>query len=511
MKYISEKLKAHTVFIISTILILGIVIWGLISPELMNETTTMLMNKMTQNLGWFYVLATILFISFCIYLGLGPYRHMKLGEKDSKPEYSYFAWIGMLFAAGMGVGLVFWGVGEPLSHFADPPAGIEAETQEAAEKGLVLSVFHWGIQPWAIYAIVALGIAFAKFRKNLPGLISSSFYPLIGDNIHKWPGKLINIIAIVSTTVGIATSFGLSTMQVGSGLSEVFGLPNNMWMQLIIVGSVTIIFLISVVSGLDKGMKYLSISNLGLAGILLLIVFIVGPTVFLIEHIFKTIGQYGGSFFELSFNTTPYNGENEWMSTWTLFYWAWIISWSPFVGTFIARVSKGRKLGEFMLGVLIVPTLVTILWFVVFGGTGLHMELTGQADFASEINETPEIGLFQVLEKLPLGLFLSIASLILIGIFFITSANSATYVLGVFSSSGNLNPGNKILVTWGLLISSIATVLLLSGGLDGLQAIATITALPFGVIMILMMIAITRSLRKEGEDKNKVEKEQEDW
>ncbi|MFC2947010.1 BCCT family transporter [Virgibacillus sediminis] len=509
MKHIFYTLQTKSVFIVSAALIFSVVVWGIISPNSMNRITTNLMDLMTQNLGWFYVISTALYIGFCLYLGIGPYRRMKLGDKDDEPEYSYFAWIGMLFAAGMGVGLVFWGIGEPLSHFANPPAGTEAGTQEAAERGLLISVFHWGFHPWAIYAVVALGLAFAKYRKDLPGLVSSSFYPLIGEHVHKWPGKLIDIVAIVATTVGIATSFGLSTMQFGSGLSHVFGTPNNAWTQLIIVGVVTAIFLISAVSGLDKGMKYLSISNLGLAGVLLLTVLIVGPTVFLIEHVSKTIGQYGSSFFEMTFNTTPYT-DNEWMGTWTLFYWAWIISWSPFVGTFIARVSKGRTLGEFMFGVLVVPTVVTILWFVVFGGTGLHMELTGQTNFASDIAETPEVGLYLVLEQLPLGFIMNLAALILIGIFFITSANSATYVLGVFSSSGNLNPKNNVLITWGLLISTIATVLLLSGGLNGLQAIATITALPFGVIIILMMVAILRNFKKEGQQKNKV-KEEEDW
>ncbi|MFC3038675.1 BCCT family transporter [Virgibacillus xinjiangensis] len=509
MKHIFHKFQSRSVFIISAIIIFTVVLWGLLSPSSMTGITTGLMDQMTQSLGWFYVISTALFIGFCLYLGVGPYRRMKLGQKDDQPEYSYLAWIGMLFAAGMGVGLVFWGIGEPLSHFAQPPAGTEAGTQAAAERGLLLSVFHWGFHPWAIYAVVALGLAFAKYRKDLPGLVSSSFYPLIGEHVHKWPGKLIDIVAIVATTVGIATSFGLSTMQFGSGLSQVFGLPNNSWMQLIIIGTVTAIFLISTASGLDKGMKYLSISNLGIAGVLMLMVLILGPTVFLIEHISKTIGQYGSSLFELSFRTTPYT-ENEWMGTWTLFYWAWIISWSPFVGTFIARVSKGRTLGEFMFGVLVVPTLLTIFWFVIFGGTGLHMDLTGQTDFASDIAQKPEIGLYLVLEQLPFGFIMSLAALVLIGIFFVTSANSATYVLGVFSSSGNLNPKNSILIIWGLLISAIATVLLLSGGLNGLQAIATITALPFGIIMLLMMVAILRNFKREGREKQKVE-EEEDW
>ncbi|MBP1970526.1 glycine betaine transporter [Virgibacillus natechei] len=509
MKKLINLAKSNIVFILAAIIVFSVVLWGMLSAESMTVMTTSLMDQISENLGWFYVLSTALFVGFCFYLGFGPYRHMKLGRKDEKPEYSYFTWIGMLFAAGMGVGLVFWGIGEPLSHFANPPGDIEEGTQEAAESGLLWSIFHWGFHPWAIYAVVALGLAFAKYRKNLPGLISSSFYPLIGENIHKWPGKMVDIIAIVATTVGIATSFGLSTLQFGSGLTEIFGLPNNAVVQMAIIVVVTIIFLLSVVSGLNKGMKYLSVSNLGLGAILLLTIIIIGPTVFIFEHFSKTLGNYTSSFINLSFNTTPYSG-NEWMGEWTLFYWAWIISWSPFVGTFIARVSKGRTLGEFILGVLFVPTLVTALWFVAFGGTGLHMEMNENANFASDIYETPEVGLFLVLEQLPGGFILNLASLVLIGIFFITSANSATYVLGVFSSSGDLNPKNTVLVVWGLLISSIASVLLLSGGLDGMQAISTITALPFSIIMILMMLAIVRSLKKEGKDKDKVKKE-EDW
>ena len=511
MKKLYEKIEGQIVFVVSAIIIFALVVWGIVASGSMTTVTTGLMDAMTKNIGWFYVLATAIFVGFCIYLGFGPYRKMKLGKKDDKPEYSYFVWIGLLFAAGMGVGLVFWGFAEPLSHYVDAPGDdFEGETEEAARHALLLGVFHWGIQPWSIYAVVALGLAFAKFRKNLPGLISSSFYPLIGEGIYGWKGKTIDIIAIVATTVGIATSFGLSTMQFGTGLTEVFSLPNNNWMMIGIVVVVTIIFLTSALSGLDKGMKYLSIGNLGLAGLLLVAVLLIGPTVFLLEHILKTIGDYGSHFFQYTFNTTPYSTDNAWMGEWTLFYWAWIISWSPFVGTFIARVSKGRTLGEFMFGVLIVPTILTVVWFVTMGGTGLHMELTGQASFASEVKDTPEVGLFRVFEQLPMGPILSTLGLILIGIFFITSANSATYVLGVFSEHGNLNPGKKVLLVWGLLISGIATVLLLSGGLQGLQAAATITALPFGLLIILMIFSIVRSLKREGREKQQVE-EKEDW
>ncbi|WP_245608164.1 MULTISPECIES: BCCT family transporter [Salinicoccus] len=510
MAGIVRLLKDNAVLSISAIIVLAVVIWGVFMPDSMIATTGNIMDFITAELGWFYVLSTALFIIFCLYLGVGPFRNMKLGKRDEEAEYTYFQWIGMLFAAGMGVGLVFWGTAEPLSHFANPPAGLEPESQAAAEQSLVLSVFHWGIHPWAIYSIVALSLAFAKFRKDLPGLISSTFYPLIGSYISKWPGKTIDIIAVLATTVGIATSFGLSAMQFGVGLEHVFGLPNNNVSQLIIIGGVTVIFLLSVVTGISKGMKYLSVTNLAIAAVLLSIVLILGPTTYLIEHVSKTIGGYGSGLFGMTFNTTPYSEDNTWMSNWTLFYWAWLISWSPFVGTFIARVSKGRTLGEFMFGVLIIPTLGTLVWFVVFGGSGLFMELDGQTSMSDTVTQTPEVGLFLLLDQFPGAILLNIMALVLIAIFFITSANSATYVLGVFTSEGNLNPSNKVLITWGILLSSIASVLLLSGGLDGLQSIATITALPFGVIMIFMMIALYRNLRTEGRSNQKI-KDEEHW
>ncbi|SER73425.1 BCCT family transporter [Salisediminibacterium halotolerans] len=504
-----DRISANIVFIISALIVFSVVLWGVLSPENMTGVMDLIMHTMIEQFGWFYVLATALFVGFCLFLGFGSYRHMKLGKKTEVPEYSYFTWLGMLFAAGMGVGLVFWGAGEPLSHFEEPFNGAAPGSEEAAADALLWSVFHWGIHPWSIYAIVALGLAFAKFRKNLPGMVSSAFYPLLGKHIYKWPGNMIDILVIVATTVGIATSFGMSTMQVGIGLSEVFGIANNEFLYLMIILVVTLIFIISAVSGLNKGMRFLSISNLGLAGILLIAALILGPTVFLLEHIPKTFGSYIAALPDLSLFTTPYSS-NEWMGDWTLFYWAWIISWSPFVGTFIARVSRGRSLIEFIFGVLFVPAALTVVWFVAFGGTGIYFEMNGMQGIAAETAAKPEIGLFLVLQNLPGGLLLSIGALILIAIFFITSANSATYVLGVFSSGGDLDPRNLTLVVWGLLISSIATVLLLTGGLEGMQATATITAFPFTFLMLFMMLAIFRSLKIEGRETHQVDPK-EDW
>ncbi len=488
----------NAVFVASGALILAIVAWGALAPHYMTQALETAMDAMIQQAGWFYVVSTAVFLGFCIFLGAGPYRHMKLGRRDEQPEYAYFTWLGLLFAAGMGVGLVFWGVGEPLSHLHDPPPGdLEPGSQAAAEHGLLLGVFHWGVHPWSIYAIVALGLAFAKFRKGLPARVSSAYYRVIGGRIDDWPGKTIDVVVIVATTAGIATSFGLSTLQVGSGLSQVFGLTTGDLLHLAIIVVVTVIFLASAVSGLNRGLRLLSIGNLGLAGVLLVAVIVLGPTVFILEHAIKTLGEYLASLPTLSLLTTPYT-DNAWMGDWTLFYWAWIISWSPFVGTFIARVSRGRSLQEFMLGVLVVPAGISVLWFAAFGGTGIHLELERGADIAATTAETPEAGLFLVLEQLPGGLALSVAALALISIFFITSANSATYVLGVFSSGGDLDPPRRTLVVWGLLIAAIAAVLLLSGGLDGLQATAMLTALPFTALMLLIMVAVYRSLRREG-------------
>lgn len=326
MRRLLAQAKENIVQTISVFIVAMLVIWGAVALEQMIRTTGGIMDFFIAEFGWFYVVATALFIIFCLYLGIGSYRQMKLGKKDDEPEYNYLEWIGIFFAAGMGVGLVFWGTAEPLSHFAEPPPGTQPKTKAAAEQSLLYSAFHWGIYPWAIYSVVALALAFARFRKDLPGLISSTFYPLIGSNIYRWPGKVIDISAVLATTVGIATPLGLSAMQFGVGMEHIFGLPNNNVTQLAIIGIVTVLFLISAVTGVSKGMKYLSVTNLIIAALLLAAVMISGPTIYLVEHISRRLGQYGSSLFEMSFDTAPYSEGNEWMNNWTLFCWAWLIS-----------------------------------------------------------------------------------------------------------------------------------------------------------------------------------------
>ncbi|WP_227002647.1 BCCT family transporter [Salicibibacter kimchii] len=480
------------------IVLFSLTVWGLKFPEQMEETMLGLMHILIESVGSFFVVATVIFIGICFYLGFGRYRHMKLGKEGDKPEYNYYSWIGLLFGAGMGVGLLFWAVAEPLSHYVEPPPGMDAETQSVAEAGLLYSVFHWGIHPWAIYATVALGLAIAKFKKDLPGLISSVFHPLLGDRIHGGAGKTIDIIAIIGTTIGVATTLGLSTMQLAGGLSEVFGLENTLLLQMSIITIITVVFLTSAVTGINRGMLYLSVTSLTLAAILMIVIFLLGPTLFLSEYVTSMTGEYVASFIPLTFETMPY-ADNEWLGEWTFFYWAWLISWSPFVGTFIARVSRGRTLQEFVIGVLFVPAFTSLIWIVVFGGTGIHLEHILGADLAETVVERPESGLFLILESLPFNLILSITTLIVITIFFVTSANSATYVLGVFSSKGDFDPKNKVLITWGLLISAIAATFLFTGGLDGLEAMAITAGLPFALLIVVMVFAIYRYFRKEGE------------
>ncbi|GAE27064.1 glycine betaine transporter OpuD [Halalkalibacter wakoensis JCM 9140] len=496
VSYEYKKEKAGVVFPISAFFVICFVIWGFFAPSHLEDTTSTILQYITHSFGWFYILVTSLVVAFCLFLAFGPFRHVKLGKRNDQPEFSYFAWVGMLFSAGMGVGLVFWGIAEPMSHFSTPPNGIEPESTDAAIHGLLYGVFHWGMHPWAVYALVGMALALMKYRKELPGLISSIFYPLLGDKMSGPLGKGIDVTATVGTSIGIATSFGLSTLQLSGGLEQLFGLTSNNTLYLTIIAVITLIYMISVWSGISRGMKYLSEFNLALSGVLLVLLLVVGPTVFVLDHIIKTSGMYISHFVTLSFDTMPY-ADGDWLGEWTIFYWAWVIVWSPFVGTFIARISRGRTIQQFVLGVLFIPTIGTILWFVVFGGSALYYEIFEGADLASPIQDDPEAGLFLFLDLLPFGTILSLLALLLTTIFFITSANSATFVLGVLTSKGSLNPTNTVMTVWGVLIAAVSGAVLISGGLDGLQSAAIIAALPFTFLLILIIVCVLKYLKNE--------------
>ncbi|SDL81569.1 BCCT family transporter [Sediminibacillus halophilus] len=500
--------KPGIVFVISTILVALFVLWGATSPSTLQEAASDALSWMIESFGWFYMLITAFFVLFVIFLAISPFGRLRLGKPDDRPEYSWFSWIGMLFAAGIGVGFVFWGVAEPVLYYLDTPVGYQPETRQAAIAGLRYGVYHWALHPWAIFSIVALTLAYVQFRKDRPALISSAFYPLIGDRTDSWIGKTIDILAVLATCTGVATTFGLSAMQITGGLSYISSIPNNAWTQILIIIIVTCLFMISAAKGVNKGIKLLSNVNLVVAGLLLLFVIIVGPTLFIAENFVSTLGGYISNLIPMSLTMTPFS-DSEWLGTNTIFFWAWHISWAPFMGLFIARISRGRTIREFMAGVLIVPSLLAIIWFTTFGGTALNVEMFGSGGIAELVTGDVELALFATLGELPLSMITNVLAILLILIFFITSADSASYVLGAMTSKGSLAPTMAAKLVWGFLIAGTASVLLLSGGggLDALQTASIIAALPFAIIMLLMVIAIlmmfSKDLQLEGNRKRK--------
>jgi glycine betaine transporter len=495
--------KLGTVFYASVIIVVIFVIWGFLLPDHLAGFTGDILAAITSSFGWFYLLATFVFLSFALYLAFGPYGKIKLGQDDDEPDYSYYTWLAMLFSAGMGIGLVFWGVAEPMYHYLTPPVtGVEGGTADAARLSLRYSFFHWGLHPWAIYTVIALAIAYSQFRKGDSGLISSTFRPLIGDRVEGPLGKGIDTLATIATVFGVATSLGFGTLQINGGLQHIFGIPNNISVQLIIIGIVTVLYLLSSTTGLNRGIKYLSNLNLGLAGGLLIFVIFAGPTSFIIDAFTTTVGGYLGNIIPMSTRMTPFTG-GTWVGAWTIFYWAWWIAWAPFVGSFIARVSKGRSIREFVLGVLLVPSLLSAVWFSAFGGSAIFYEMFQQRGIAEAVNNDVTTALFITLEQFPMGWVLGLLATLLILTFFITSADSATFVLGMLTSRGILNPAASTKIIWGVLQSSIAAVLLYSGGLNGLQTASIIAALPFTVIMLLMVVSLNKALSQEVRDAKK--------
>lgn len=486
------------VFYVSMILILVFVLWGAILPENLAAVANSLLAITIEKFGWFYLIVAFVLLIFALYLAFSRYGHIVLGQDGDKPEYRDITWFAMLFSAGMGIGLVFWGVAEPIFHYLEPPMQLPGQNAEAARVGMRYAFFHWGLHPWAIYTIIALALAYFQFRKGQRGLISSTFYPLLGEKVNGPIGKAIDILAVIATAFGVATSLGLGTLQINGGLSYLFGAPNNFTFQFIIIGVVTVLYLISATTGLDRGIRYLSNINIGVAVGLLLFVLFLGPTSFIFETFTMTLGGYLQNIIQMSLRLSPFT-QGTWVGAWTLFYWAWWIAWAPFVGMFIARVSRGRTIREFVLGVLLVPSLFSFLWFAAFGGTALHLEMFENLGIAQAVQQDMTSALFVTLQHLPLGNIIAFLATLLIITFFITSADSATFVLGMLSSKGDLNPSNRVKIVWGILQSSIAAVLLVSGGLKALQTISIITALPFAVIMLLICFSILKALKEEEE------------
>ncbi|GIO21799.1 BCCT family transporter [Oceanobacillus sp. J11TS1] len=492
----SNKRKISHVFIYASILIGILVILGAVFPDQFRQVSGNLSSGITTYFGWYYMILTTIIVFFCLFLLFSPIGTLKLGKPEDKPEFRTTSWLAMLFSAGMGIGLVFYGASEPISHYISPPTE-DPKTHAAMLEAMRSTFLHYGIHAWAIYGVVALALAYSQFRKGEVGLLSKALRPIFHDHVDGPFGTVIDVLTVFATVIGVAVSLGVGTLQINGGLNYLFGIPNNSLVQGIIIVIVTILFLASAWIGVSKGLQYLSNANMVLAGILLLVILIVGPTMLILNMMTSGTGSYLQNFLINTFDVAPLNEQkSEWMESWTLYYWSWWMSWSPFVGIFIARVSKGRSIREFILAVLLVPTVIGIIWFSVFGVNGISVAQNVPQIF----DMAPETQLFAIFNEMPLGTILSIVGILLVTIFFITSADSATFVLGMQTSFGSLSPARKIKIVWGVALSAIAYILLLSGGetgLDALQSAAITAALPFSIVVILLIVAFFKVANEE--------------
>jgi glycine betaine transporter len=490
-----EFLK-NKVFSISLLVITLIIVWGILFKKNFETLANLAFAFLTGKFGWLYLGAMTFFVFFALFLAISKYGNIKLGPDDSKPDYSTASWFAMLFAAGKGIGLIFWGVAEPISHFTSPP-GMQPGTTEAAGFAVSTTFMHWAFTPWANYSIIGMALAYFQFRKNKPGLISSIFIPLIGEERAKgFIGKFIDILAVFATVAGVSTSLGLGTMEITGGLNFLFNVPKSILVEVLIIAIVTVTYIWTAVTGIQKGIKLLSDIGLYAAIFLLVLVITVGPTVQIVESTVNGLGLYLSGFLRNSLHIEAF-GDNSWLSSWTVFYWAWWIAWAPFVGTFIARISRGRTIREFIIGVTVAPAAASILWFGAFGTFGINIKDKISLEAMKNIASVPETALFEVAKHYPLGLVISIIAVFLLGVFFISSANSATFVLGMFTSNGDLNPSKTKKILWGLAQSLFAVILIVSGGLKSLQTISIVAAFPFIFIMIFACFSLLKALSSE--------------
>jgi choline/carnitine/betaine transport len=489
------------VFVSSAVLVVAFIAWGVVDTDSLSAVTSSVLSGVVEGGGWAFVLAASGFVVFALWLAASRYGKIPLGPDGEAPEFPTVSWIAMMFSAGMGIGLMFYGVSEPLAHFSSPPPGTAAAgSDQALDVAMATTLFHWTLHPWAIYAVVGLAIAYSTFRRGRRQLISSAFEPLLGRRRCAGPlGRAIDIMAIFATLFGSAASLGLGALQIGGGL-QAGGFMGSAGTALLVVVIVvlTIAFVASAVSGVAKGIQWLSNINMVLAALLAVFVFVAGPTILILNLVPTAIGDYVGNLAQMAARTGASGGDaaKAWLSGWTVFYWAWWISWTPFVGMFIARISRGRTIKQFVTGVIFVPSAVSLVWFAIFGGAAVSIQRAG-TELASE---SPEVQLFGVLEAYPLGGVLGVVAMALVSIFFVSGADAASVVMGTLSQRGSMHPSRGVVVFWGLVMGAIAAVMLLVGGnkaLTGIQNVTIIMAVPFGLVMVLLCVALTRDLRHD--------------
>jgi choline/glycine/proline betaine transport protein len=496
---IGRGMIAPAVFWPALAIVATVSILGVIAPDQVGERLNSIQGWIVADFGWYYILAVAFFLLISIYIGISKFGRVVIGKEGDEPEFGLLPWFAMLFAAGMGIGLVFYGVAEPLSFATtEVKPGVGDGQEERAHAAFAQTFVHWGVHAWSIYVIVGLALALAIHRRGRPVSIRWALEPLFGDRVKGWVGDVIDILAIVGTVFGVATSLGLGVQQIAAGLAEMGVVDESSDALLIgLIVGITLIATLSVATGLAKGIKWLSSINIGLAGVLLIAVLVFGPTLFILRNMVESLGVYLASVLQLTFDTSTYAGADgqTWQSTWSVFYWGWWISWAPFVGVFIARISRGRTVREFVSGALLVPMAVTVVWFSVMGGAGVYREFFGEGGLVQDGAVTAESALVQMLQGLPLGALLSVIAIVLVAVFFVTSSDSGSLVVDMLASGGHPNPPVWSRVLWVGLEGLIAIVLLLAGGLSALQAGAITTALPFSVVMVLMVFALLRALR----------------
>jgi choline/glycine/proline betaine transport protein len=488
------------VFFVSAGALLSFVVFGSAFSSTAAEVFPEVLDTVATNFGWFYILSVAFFVGLCVWLALSKHRHVRLGEDGSQPEFSTPTWFAMLFSAGMGIGLVFYGVAQPMMMYSGPPVGAGG-TAEAARNALPLTFFHWGLHAWAIYVVMGLSIAYFAHRRKLPLTLRSAFHPLIGDRIYGWFGHAIDIIAVFGTLFGLATSLGLGAMQIDAGFHHLLGTPTGTSAQIVLIAIITGCATVSLVTGVEKGIRRLSELNMILAALLCVFVFFVGPTLHILEAFPDHLGLYFADFAERTFWTgRNVEGGAGWNKGWTYFYWAWWIAWAPFVGMFLARISKGRTIGEFVVGVLFVPTIVTFVWLSVFGDTALYLEANG-AGIAAAVDDNVATAIYVMLDKLPLAAVTSFLAACVVAVFFVTSSDSASFVVDVITSGGRPNPPVWQRVFWAVSEGAVAAVLLGAAGKAGLKALqAAVISIgaPFSIVLVLMCFGLIKALRQDA-------------
>ena len=500
-------LHPHVTFL-STFVLVGFILLTLMFKQDASEFFKSALEVITTTTGWFLILVANVFVLAAFYFAFGRFGRIRLGGNDAKPEFTTLAWFAMLLSAGMGIGLMFWSVGEPIFHYSSPSpmfTGVQALTPEAAQAAMGVTYFHWGLHPWAVYAIVGLGLAFFAYNRGLPLTMRSVFYPLLGNKIYGFWGNLIDVLSVLATLVGLATSLGLGVKQINAGLNSLFGVGISTTTQVTLIAVITAIAALSVMSGLDKGVKRLSQANMILAAVFVLFLLLVGPTIFMVSGFTQNLGYYLTIFPELSLWTETFR-ESNWQGSWTVFYWAWWISWSPFVGMFIARISKGRTVREFVLGVILIPTLLSFVWMSVFGGSAIFVQTHGSEDIVAAVNNDVATAMFVMLNHFPLSQVLSFAAIVLVTIFFVTSSDSGSLVVDHLTSGGKLDSPTPQRVFWAIMEGIIAAVLLIGGGLATLLTASVSTGLLFAFVLLISVYSLYVGFSQETYVENAVKR-----